>query len=236
MQRLAQIQQKLLGLLRRLVGVLRRDGGRWLVMLLGIVMIGLGSLVPGTHSEAIAVLVLVGAALFVVGALLPWFKEVEVGLKAFRLIQKEQVDAAPWLKAEETTLGRVAELIIPDRSTARRVVEETIEAIQSYIDPITPKERATTTFRTLVSFLERAHEELWIDGRLPISKPNSGIEALQLVDFPARMAYVLRNQGLQEQEVSEILNRSPKEIEKDRQEVRSTIKPYVEGGGKSSEA
>jgi hypothetical protein len=226
------MRQKLLGLLRRLASVIRRDGGRWLVMLLGIVMIGLGALVPGTHSEAIAVLVLVGAGLFVVGALLPWFKEVEIGLKAFRLTQRDQIDAAPWLKAEETTLGRVAELIIPDGSTARRVVEETIEAIQAYIDPITPKERATTTFRTLVSFLERAHEELWIDGRLPISEPTSGIEALQLIDFPARMAYVLRNQGLQEQEVSEILNRSPEDIEKDHREVRSTIKPYVEGRGK----
>lgn len=199
-------------------------------------MIGLGSLVPGTHSQAIAVLVLVGAALFVVGALLPWFKEVEVGLKVFRLIQREQIDAAPWLKTEEITLGRVAELILPDPRTAQRVVEETIEAIQNHREPIAPKEQATTTFRTLVSFLERAHEELWINGRLSISEPDSGIEALQLVEFPARIAYVLRNQGLQDEEVSEILNRSPKEIEKDRQEVRSVIKPYVDQGGKSSEA
>lgn len=231
-----RLNRKILEPLRKLLGVLRRDGSRWLVMLLGIVMIGLGALVPGTHSQAIAALVIVGAGLFVVGALFPLFKEAEIGLKGFRITQGEKADAAPWLKAEETTLGRVAELVLPDAGAAQRVVEETVEAIQTYRDPISPKDRATTTFRTLVSFLERANEELWIDGRLPLPTPSSGIEALQLVDFPARMAYVLRNQGLQEQEVSKILNRTPEEIEKTRQEVRSTIKPYVEGRRKAADA
>jgi hypothetical protein len=205
-------------------------------MLLGVAMIAVGALVPGTHSQAIAALVVVGAGLFVVGALFPLFKEAEIGVKGFRITQGEKSAAAPWLKAEETALGRVAELVLPDAGIASRVVEETVEAIQKYADPISPEERATTTFRTLVAYLERANEQLWIDGGAPVPSPGSGIEALQLVEFPARMAYVLRTQGLQEEDVAKILRRSPAEIERARQEVRSTIKPFVEGRRKPSDA
>lgn len=235
MKKVIGLKNRFFGRIRELIAPLRRDGSRWLVMLLGIAMIGLGALVPGTHSQAIAVLVIAGTGVFVIGALLPRFKEAEIGLKGFRLTFGEKAEAAPWLKAEESTLGRIAELVLPDTGTAQQVVEETVEAIQAYNDPIPTKERPTTTLRTLVSFLERANEGLWIDGYLPPASPDSGIEALQLVEFPDRMAYVLRNQGIQEQEVSKILQRTPEEIEKARQEVRSAISPYVEGRRKSSD-
>jgi hypothetical protein len=236
MERLRRARNRVLGWFRKFGGRLRHDGARWLVMLLGLVMIGIGSLVPGTHSQAIAVLIVIGAGLFVVGALLPWFKEAEVGVKSFRIIRGEKAEATPWLKTEETALGRVAELVLPDQNIARQVVEETVEAIQTFDDPISPEERATTIFRTLVSCLERANEEIWIDGNFPVLSPSTGIEALRLVDFPARIAYVLRNQGLQEQEVAKILRRRPEEIESARQEVRATIKPFVEGRRKAADA
>jgi|SRR5215212_1012846 len=234
MKRLAQATDQLLNGLRSRLTSLQREGARWLVVALGIGMIILGAVVPGTHSEAVAALVIVGAGLVVVGALLPRFKEAEITLKGFRLTQDAKPEASPWLIAEEKALSRVAELVLPDPSAARQVVEETVEAIQEYKDPIAGAKRATTTFRTLVSFLERTNERLWIDGFEPPATPANGIEALQLVEFPDRMAYVLRNQGLQDQEVSEILRRSPEEIEKARQEVRSKISPYV--GKKGSDA
>ena len=191
-------------------------------------MIALGAVVPGTHASAVNVLIVVGAGVVIIALLMPRFKEAELGVKGIRLVGGARSDPAPWLRAESATLSHVAELILQDREAAARVVERTIDAVRKHRTPISADDIDTVTFKTLVSFLESADERRWLAGAARNVRPENPIAALRLVDFPERIVYVLRQEGLRQKDVANILDRTPAEVEEARSKTRSTIAPFVD--------
>jgi hypothetical protein len=214
--------------LRRLADRSRQQATRILVVLVGLGMIVLGAKVPGTKQSAVTVLIVLGSGLFVTGALLPRYKDIDIGLKGFRLSQGDRGDPTPWLRAEASVLGRVAEMVLPDPKVAARIVEETLAAIEYSRTPIPLEDWDLITFRTLVSFLQRANEEVWLAGSSGGLEPANAFEALTLIDFRDRLPYALRAVGLQDHDIAEILKRSQEDIEASTDRTREAIEPYVD--------
>ena len=198
----------------------------WPLVVIGVVLILAGMMVPGTQSGVASALVTFGCLTLVAGIAAPRFKKVRLpGGTEFE--SENGPDPAPWLEAEKKTLLRVARLVLNDDvKRAKRTVRKTLAQVRRYRAQTHAGNRDATAFRTLVELLRRAEEGSWFDGSKRVTKPSNAIEALQLVDFDPRIAYVL-SQQMRPKDVAVILGRSQSEVEVEIGLCRSTIAPYI---------
>jgi hypothetical protein len=199
----------------------------WPLVVLGVILIGVGLKVPGTHSNTASLLVVFGCSMLSAGMAAPWFKKLRLpGGAEFE--GEEGPDPAPWLEVEKKTMIRVAQLTLNDNTKrAKTTVKKALGQARRYRSQTPPRNRDTTAYRTLVMSLKRADEGIWFNGSQGAAEPRNGVEALQLVEFWPRIAYVLGRQ-MRTKDVATILERPEAEIEAEIELCRSTIAPYVQ--------
>lgn len=200
----------------------------WPLVLIGVILIGVGIKVPGTQSGVASALVSFGCLMLVAGIAVPRFKKVRLpGGAEFE--SEKGPDPAPWLEAEKKTLLRVARLMLNDDvKRAKQTVKRTLGKVRRYSSQTHPANRDTTVYRTLVEMLRRVEERRWFDGLRQTVEPRGGIEALQLVEFDRRVAFVL-SQQMRGPDVARILERPEAEVEAEIRLCRETIAPYIDG-------
>jgi hypothetical protein len=191
-------------------------------------MICVGVVFPGTQPEAVTVLILAGSSLSAIALLSPVYREFEIGLTKLRFARGDSGTPEPWMVAEVETLVKIGRWALGDPDLARRIVEEAATMVRRVNRRLPREERELIKLRALVALLDKANQERAMDGGWRGGADlNETIEALQSVDFEARIAFALRSQ-YRIKVVAEILEVSPAEvsaqIERARRFVSSRVK------------
>jgi hypothetical protein len=196
----------------------------------GALFVAAGLAVPGTQSGTATVVVSFGCFLFTIGLLGPRYRKVRLP-GGSEIEAGERQAPTPWLEAEKKTLLRVARLMLNDDiKRAKQTVKRTLGKVRRYRSQTDLGNHDATVFRTLVEMLRRVDERRWFDGLRQTIEPEGGVEALQLVEFDRRIAYVL-SQQMRAPEVAQILERPLLEVENEIRLCREQIAPYIDPTG-----
>lgn len=212
----------------------------WPLVGLGVCIVAFGGvIVPSDHSYAACATIFVGAFLVVLGLFYGSYRErlpegIEVGRNGIQISWGSSPDPTPWVQGTSEDLNKLAALTLGDADRAAEVVEETLSAVDSSPQPISEQERDVVIYQTFVRFLEREDERAWREGRSKRS-PESIAEAVPDVPFRSRIAYVLRQHGLQPNEVADILERSAAEVEIESQAARAELEIFSDGMERSAD-
>src|SRR5204862_8136845 len=88
----------------------------WPLLAVGLLLVALGALVPGTQPTAVTTLIVIGSSLSAGAALAPAYRELEIGPTKFRMA-RDEVDAEmppPWMVAQVKTLSEIARRVTGD--------------------------------------------------------------------------------------------------------------------------
>jgi hypothetical protein len=203
----------------------------WTLLFLGVGMIAAAILfVPGSQSGAASLLIVLGAAMAVAGALAGPFSELEIGPKGIKVSRED--DAAmplPWLVAEAETLGQVAQVVLGSPRLAQEVAEDAVSRVNKRKKEIPRSRVDLATFETLVALLERAENKRWFSGFRGDQKADEVQAALLGLPLAARIAFALSLE-LPATEVAQILGRSQSDIASDVEAARAAVSPHLGDG------
>lgn len=222
----------------------RVDGRSWRgvgLCVLGAGMLLVGFLYDGPKKDTVAsVLILLGAAELAIGLLLPRLSELEIGPSGFKTkLASSDDEFRVVFNAEAPRLERFAKLVCGDATLARELVEEALVRTREQQRHVARSERGALALRTLTELLETASERTWLRGSPRSSRgPSRGsdagdrdsaiTDALNQLDFPARVAFLLRvDWPLRTQEVADVLDRDIDAVRDDITRAREQLKPYV---------
>jgi hypothetical protein len=198
----------------------------WPLLTLGLLMIGLGVIAPGTQPKAVTALILAGSSLSAIAVLHPIYREFEIGLTKLRFARRDTGAPAPWMVAEAETLTGIARWALGDSDLARTIVEDALTMVRRVNRRIPPDEREVTKLKTLVALLYKADQRRMLadDGRAGSAAITNGtMAALQAVDFEARIAFALCSE-FRVKEVAEVLDSSEEEVSVQIQRARDVVR------------
>lgn len=212
-------------------GAIGLEGLSWPLLALGLLMIGLGVVAPGTAPEAVTVLILAGSSLSAIAILSPIYREFEIGLTKLRFARGDTEVPAPWLVAKAETLTNIARWALGDPQLARRIVEDALTMVQRVNRRIPRDEREVIKLKTLVALLDKANQRRALEGAERGVKGTGGtMEALQSVDFDARMAFALRSE-FRIKEVADVLGLSETEAEAQIERAKDVVRARTPADG-----
>lgn len=201
------------------------------LLAVGLLMVGLGALVPGTQPKAVTALIVTGSSLTALGVLAPIYREFEISLTKFRVARGDEELPAPWMVAEAETLSSIARLVLGEPELARNTVEDALSKVRRVSRQIPRDDREVMKLKTLVALLDRAEQKRTLAGghKAGNAAPTSVIEALQELDFSDRVAFALRSE-FPLKEVAAILECPEEDIAVRAERARSRIGSGVAGG------
>jgi hypothetical protein len=203
----------------------------WPLLTLGLLMIGLGVVAPGTQPKAVTVLILAGSSLSAIAVLHPIYREFEIGLTKLRFARRDTGVPAPWMVAEAETLASIARWALGDSELARSIVEDALTMVRRVNRRIPRDEREVMKLKTLVALLDKADQQRMLaGGERDGTAPNGTMEALQAADFEARIAFALRSE-FRIKEVAGVLDCSQAEVAAQIERARDVVRSngLVEG-------
>lgn len=198
------------------------------LLVLGVGMIGLGVLLPGSQSGTVSLLITLGAAIAVAGILSPRFSQLEIKPLGIKVGQDSGGPMPlPWLAAEAETLNQIAKLVLGNQQTAREVVEEAISQVRRLRNDIPRTKIDLARLKTLVALLESKEKKLWFRGD-QVDDESDEIQAA-IHEFPVftRIAFALSLE-FPESEVAQILGRPAEDVVSEIVAVRDALAPYLE--------
>jgi hypothetical protein len=198
------------------------------LLVLGVGMIGLGVLIPGTRSGTVSLLITLGAAIAVVGILSPRFSQLEIkplGIKMGR--DSGAPMPLPWLAAEAETLDRIAKLVLGDHTLAREAVEVAISRVRKHRADIPRTRTDLARLKTLVALLESQEKQIWFRGDHVSDESDEIQAALRKFPIETRIAFALSLE-FPDSEVAQIVGRSEKNVAAEVSAVRNAVAPYLE--------
>jgi DNA-directed RNA polymerase specialized sigma24 family protein len=215
------------------------DHASLLLLVFGVGMCVAGALYSGPQDAVASTLILAGVAVAVAGVLLPRLRELEIGPGGLKTSIRDDVDPQPLVDAQVPRLNRFAHLVSGDSEQARELVEDALARTRVQHRRVPPDERAAFTLRTLVELLDTAEERHWLRGKLrtrsghaDVPDPQASgavIQALQQLDFPARVAFLLRaDWSLRLDEISRLLEQPLEIVKDDVARAREVLRPYIE--------
>jgi hypothetical protein len=203
----------------------------WPLVIVGVAMIAAGAAAPGTHGQAVVLLIVFGSGLVVAGALATRYKQLEIGLQGIKVSRDDgQAMPMPWLVAEAETLSGVAQLVLGDVELARKVVEDVLAKVSPYRRQVPLGQHDVTTFKMLVEGLRRAEKKSWFNGGRAIDRSDRAGAALDRLGFSRRVTVAL-DMELPAKEVAEILDRSEADVSLEVEEARKALSPHLESNG-----
>jgi hypothetical protein len=203
----------------------------WTLLSLGVGMIASAILlVPGSQSGAASLLIVLGAAVAVAGALAGRFSELEIGPNGIKVSREDDATMPmPWLVAEAETLSQVAQVVLGSPHLAQEIAEDAISRVDKRKKEIPRSRVDLATFKTLVALLERAENKRWFSGFRADQKSDEVQAALLGLPLAARISFALSLE-LPATEVAEILGRSEADIASDVEAARAAVSPHLGEG------
>jgi hypothetical protein len=196
----------------------------WPLLTLGLLMIGLGVVAPGTQPKAVTALILAGSSLSAIAVLHPIYREFEIGLTKLRFARRDTGVPAPWMIAEAETLTGIACWALGDSDRARTIVEDALTMVRRVNRRIPPDEREVMKLKTLVALLYKADQRRMLSGDGRAGDVSNGtMAALQAVDFEARIAFALCSE-FRVKEVAGVLDSPEEEVAAQIQRARDIVR------------
>jgi hypothetical protein len=190
-------------------------------------MVAIGALVPGTQPTAVTALIVTGSSLTVIAVLTPVYREFEIGLTKFRFARGDTEAPPPWMVAQVPTLSSIARWVVGDPELARNAVEDTLSMVRRVNRRIPRDNREVIKLKTLVASLDKADQKRALvgGGETASIAPRSTVEALQGLDFSARMAFALRSE-FPIKDVAAILDRSEADVASEIERARAVVTAF----------
>ncbi len=196
------------------------------LLAVGLLLVALGALVPGTQPTAVTTLIVVGSSLSAVAVLAPAYRELEIGPTKFRMARDDpDLEAPPpWMVAQVETLSEIARWVTGDPTLARNAVEATLSIVQNAGRRISRGNREVIKLKTLVACLDKVEQQRALPDRQSNERKtfHTTVGALQELTFDTRIAFALRSQ-FPAKEVATILESSPERVEAEADRARSAI-------------